>query len=511
MATSSKKSKGLFKKLSQILRILVHKSKFSHYVILLLIIGIGVFNGITGISPYWQQYQQEKNIDATFDQWWKDAGAEQFRSVGLEPTEKIRNEEYARYRENTLSQNHTFIIEERVEEMKKEYLEWWENGGGKEKFMVQSGNYPTEKDYERSLFKHIQDYTQQFLRYNMAFVPNQGNYENLLTCWLLSPSPYSYAIFAIFLMFAFIQLERRWNFLLIIGTMAAAIVCGGILVSILASTGFFYLHAGERYMGMSLALAFLLGAAAFGPKRLEISQLISGIAVLGIFADMAINWLINPGIFGAVTVLTPVLFGLGAVAGLKIETRKKTKAERAAEAMEERLRRNAERDPVAERIEKTKNAIQNGLKAAKEGMHDNARLYLSQAISLLFQENPVDTVAIKKLAEQITSNSFFVDFSSNQWLEWGEIARTKKSPEAAIMFLKKGLSLEKDPHFARRALFILGEISLRNGIDKEDGIARLEKVIQMNESDFMAKQARRLLDSLKPPTGNKSEQDTKNA
>lgn len=511
MPSTRKKSKSILRKSFQILRILFRKLKFTHYAILLLVIGIGVFNAITALYPYIQQYKQEKGIEATFDQWWKDAGAQQFRSVGLEPTEKIRQEEFARYREINSSQNKSFIIEERVQEMKKEFLEWWENGGGKEQFMTQSGNYPTDADYRRSLHRHIQDYTQQFLRYNKAFVPERGNYENLLTCWLLSPSIYSYALFAILLVFAFAQMERRWSFILVIGTLAGAIILGGVLVSILTSTSFFNQYAGERYMGMSLALAFLLGATAFGPKRLEISQFISGIAVLGVLADMAINWLLNPGIYGAVTIATPAMFGLGAVAGLKMETRKKTKAEQAAEALEEKLRRNAERDPVAEQKEKTRTSIQKGLKAAREGMHDNARLFLGQGVKALFLEQPTDTILVKKVAQQITSNSFFVDFSSNQWLEWGEIAKTKNSPEAAILFLKKGLSLEKDSHFARRALFILGEICVINKIEIQDGILHLQKVIEMNGNDMMAKQARRMLDSLNPPTGNKSEQDTKNA
>ena len=63
------------------------------------------------------------------------------------------------------------------------------------------------------------------------------------------------------------------------------------------------------------------------------------------------------------------------------------------------------------------------------------------------------------------------------------------------MLLKKGLSIEKDANFARRALFILGEVCVNSDIEREDGLHRLEKVIAMNPNDMLAKQAQRLLDT----------------
>lgn len=471
------------------------KLKPTHYVVLLLILGIGIFNAITGLSPYIKQYSRERNIEKTFDQWWKEAGAEQFRAVGLEPTEKLRNEEFLSYREKYLSQNQPLIIEERVEAMKKEYREWWEYGG-KDQFAQERGSYPTEKDFEKTQEQHIRKYTQQFLRYNMAYNPKMGNIENIATSWLLSPSIFSYIIFATFSVFAVVQLRRRWNPFILLGATLGAIVIGGILVDITVSTSFFNPYINDRYMGMSLPLAFLLGATAFAPKRLELPQWVKGVSIAGLMLDMATNWFMNPGLYGAVTVLSPVLFALGALAGIKIETRKKSKAEQAAEALEERLRSYAERNPMAERKAKTRASIEEGFKAAKEGMHEKAHRILSQAFNALLQEHPVDTALVKGLAERITSPSLYVDFSSNQWLEWGEIARSKNSPEAAILLLKKGLSLEKDANFARRALFILGEICVNNKIEFQDGINRLKKVIEMNGNDMMAKQARRMLDSV---------------
>ena len=63
--------------------------------------------------------------------------------------------------------------------------------------------------------------------------------------------------------------------------------------------------------------------------------------------------------------------------------------------------------------------------------------------------------------------------------------------------LKKGLSLEKDKNFARRALYTLGETCVTNKIELEDGIKRLQKVIEMNGTDILAKQAQKILDSQK--------------
>ena len=93
-------------------------------------------------------------------------------------------------------------------------------------------------------------------------------------------------------------------------------------------------------------------------------------------------------------------------------------------------------------------------------------------------------------------NKLYIEISSNQWLEWGEIAKAKNAPEAAIMLLKKGLSLEKDKNFARRALYTLGETCVTNKIELEDGIKRLQKVIEMNSTDILAKQAQRILDNV---------------
>ena len=149
---------------------------------------------------------------------------------------------------------------------------------------------------------------------------------------------------------------------------------------------------------------------------------------------------------------------------------------------------------MAEMKAKTRAMIESGIENAKGGRSDQALRLLSQAMIQLLQEHPIDKVAVRSLADSM--NKLYIEISSNQWLEWGEIAKAKNAPEAAIMLLKKGLSLEKDKNFARRALYTLGETCVTNKIELEDGIKRLQKVIEMNSTDILAKQAQRILDNV---------------
>lgn len=494
MQISKKTFQHLLKKIKVLLKMVAHHLKPSHYVIIVLILGLGIFNAVTALSPYMKQSKREANIEKTFNQWWTEVGEEQFRSVGILPSKQVKNEEYQRYRETYLAQNPALIPEDRIEQLKAEYKEWWNYNGGREQFFQETGRFPTPKDYDKLEEKYINKYTSQLLRYNLAFIPKKDNFEALATHWILSPSVISFLIFAGFFFFAFEHLESRWRFSLFMGAFAIAIVVGGLLTYALASTSFFGHYIGDRYMGLSLPLAFMLGAAAFGPRRLEISQLIKGIAIGGMLLDMIVNWTVNPGIYGAVTVLSPVMFALGAVAGQQIETRKRTKAEIAREALEEKIRNNANRNPMAERKAKTRTSIEDGFKAAKDGMTENAQRILGQAFNNLLQEHPIDFALVKSLTMRLTASDCFIDFSSNQWLEWGEIAKSKNAPEAAVLLLKKGLSLEQDRNFARRGLYILGEICVNNGIELEEAVKRLKTVIAMNENDMMAKQARHMLE-----------------
>jgi len=489
------KVKKALRKFAVISRSFFRKMKPLHYVALVLILALGIFNGATSIYPLVKQQKREQNIVKTFNNWWLNAGAQEFRMAGLEPTKELKAEEFERYREKYLAQNASFIIEEKVAYMKKGYREWWENQGGREDFINKTGRYPNDTDYQNSLQSWIYETTDKHLRYNLAFVPKRENYEKIFTSWILIPSICSFLTFAGLFFFALWHLVRRWDSWVIIGFSLLVIAIGPILVSLLTSTSFFDHYSGERYMGMSLTVAFLLGAASFETRRIQVTKMTTNICVAGLILDMVVNWCANPGIFGAVSVLSPAFFGLGALAGIKLEPRRKSRDEINAELLAQRLLENASRNPMAERKAKTRALIEEGFTSAKNCRPDQAHQQLSMALNQLLQEHPIDATLVKNTVERMTAPDQYLSFSSNQWMEWGEIAKTKNAPDAAMLLLTRSLSLEKDPNFARRILFVLGEISINNKIEIQEGISRLKKVIEMNENDMLAKQAKKMLES----------------
>jgi hypothetical protein len=94
----------------------------------------------------------------------------------------------------------------------------------------------------------------------------------------------------------------------------------------------------------------------------------------------------------------------------------------------------------------------------------------------------------------MVSPNLFIDVPSTQWLEWGDTARSRMCYEAALELLEKGLKLEKDAKIARRALFTIGEIRINRKIEPEEGVKRLQKVVEMDGEDLLAKQAKRMLE-----------------
>ena len=123
--------------------------KVHHYIVFAIVLAIGIFNAVTALSPQIKQKQRESNIEKVFDQWWETEGAKQFEAVGLKADEKTRSEEFEQFRERYLKENGTFVIEDRIEEMKKEFREWWEIKGGKDNFTKEKGYYPKERDFIR--------------------------------------------------------------------------------------------------------------------------------------------------------------------------------------------------------------------------------------------------------------------------------------------------------------------------------------------------------------------------
>ena len=152
-----------------------------HYLVIAVIICIGVFNAVTGVMPQIKQNRYERGIEKSFNKWWNEEGATQFKAIGLEPTEKVRNEEFEQFRDRALAQKPSYIVEDRIETMKKEFRKWWEINGGREAFLEKHKRYPNEEDFRRELAEWIDNYTDKFTRYHMAFIPKKGQYDRLPT------------------------------------------------------------------------------------------------------------------------------------------------------------------------------------------------------------------------------------------------------------------------------------------------------------------------------------------
>lgn len=465
-----------------------------HYIVIAIVLGIGIFNAATALSPVISQKELESNIEKSFEKWWAEEGAAQFRTVGLTDDEKTKLQEFVQYRDRILSAGKTFDIEDRKAAMRKEFREWWEIGGGKEKFADEHGFYPKEAHFEIECHKFIKNYTDKFVRYSLAYVPKDGEYERLFTSWLLFPSVWNYIIFAVFFLFAYFLLAERWGAAITLGFFFAFIFAGGFVTDILTSTSFFDHYTMDRYMGASIALAFMLGASAFDERKDAIPGWVLGTAIMGALLDAAVNALVNGGIFAAVVTASIPAFGLGALAGFKIPRRRKSEAEKKADALEERFRRTANRNLAAERRQKTRNQMDEGFQEAKKGHYDAARQLLCQAMTAILQEQPADKETVTKFAERMTNPNLFIDVASTQWLEWGDTAKAKGLTETALLLLEKGLKSEKNATLARRALFNIGELRVNFGIEPEEGVKRLQKVIELNDSDLIAKQAKRLLE-----------------
>ena len=473
---------------------LFKKLRVHHYVVFACVIAIGIFNAVTALSPIISQKELESNIEKSFEKYWAEEGAAKFRTVGLSDDDKTKLQEFVQYRDRILSAGKSFDIDERMKEMRKEFREWWEIGGGKENFTQEHGKYPNEADFERECYKYIKNFKDRFVRYSMAYVPKDGELSRLTTCWILSPHWASCLIFIIFFVFAYMLLSNRWGTLITLGSFLLLAISGGFVVGIFTETSFFSSYQAERYMGASIALAFLLGACTFDYNKKDVSSAIRGIAVFGLLLDIILNIFVNSGIFTAAAIASIPFFALGAFSGIKIPHRRRSMQEMRAEVLERRIKETAQKNIPTERRRRTREKMDEGFSEAQKGHYDSARLCLCQAMTSLLQEQPLDAETLKKFSERMVSPNLFIDVPCTQWLEWGEAARARGCYVAALNLLEKGLALEKDPKIARRAMFTIGGMRLRSGIEPEEGVKRLEKVIEMDGNDLLATQAKRLLE-----------------
>jgi len=459
--------------------------KFHHYVTLLAIAVLGVFNFQTTLNPTIQQIRQEKDIHESFDKWWEEERAQEFKNVGLTPNDTIKMQEFELYKERYQVEHPTPIIEERIEQIKVEFLEWWENQGGKEQYAAEHGSYPTDKQYEAELKKRIYNYTDKFIRYRWAYQPSRGNTESFLTCSLLVPSIWSYIFFAVFFMFALMQLEKRWHAFFVYAYAVVIAIISGFFVDLLVDTSFFGQFATQRYMGVSLMLCFLLGANVFDKEKDAIPSYVSKISQLALAGSMAIDWFLNPGIFNAVAVESPLFFALGGLAGYAMPHR--------ADGGAKQVVTEQKNEETVTPGEHTRKMIENGLQAASNGETENAARLLQYGLTALLQEEPVKFMEVKDAVNKIAMS--YAEIPSTQWIEWGATAKQKKIPEAAITLLEKGLAKETDAAIIRRAHFDIGELRIQTKSDVNAAMEHLSKVIKENDSDTLAEQAKKLMET----------------
>lgn len=457
--------------------------KFHHYLTLIALVAIGVFNFNTTLNPTIQQLRQEKDIIQSFDKWWNEERAEEFKRVGLTPDKNIKKQEFENFKERYRVENPTPIIEERIEQMKGEFLDWWENQGGKEQYAAEHKSYPNDKQFEQERNKWINNYTDKFIRYRWAYIPSRGNTESWLTCSLLIPSLWSYIFFVIFFMFALMQLEKRWNALYVYAYAIVVAIISGVFVDLLVNTSFFNQFASGRYMGVSLMLCFLLGANTFDREKDSIPSYVCKISEVALVISMAIDWFLNPGIFNAVAAESPIFFALGGVAGYYMPHRKR-------DLSTETRHGNVETTTPGER---TRKMISKGLEAANNGETENAARLLQYGLTSLLQEEPIKAQDVKDVVNRIAGS--YIEVPSTQWIEWGTTAKQKGIPEAAITLLEKGVAKETDAGLVRRARFDIGALRIQTKYDVNVAMEYLSKVIEEKDDDKMAEDAKKLMEA----------------
>ena len=457
--------------------------KFHHYLTLIALVAIGVFNFNTTLNPTIQQLRQEKDIIQSFDKWWNEERAEEFKRVGLTPDKNIKKQEFENFKERYRVENPTPIIEERIEQMKGEFLDWWENQGGKEQYAAEHKSYPTDKQFEQEREKWINNYTDKFIRYRWAYIPSRGNTESWLTCSLLIPSLWSYIFFVIFFMFALMQLEKRWNALYVYAYAIVVAIISGFFVDLLVNTSFFSQFASGRYMGVSLMLCFLLGANTFDREKDSIPSYVCKISEVALVISMAIDWFLNPGIFNAVAAESPIFFALGGVAGYYMPHRKR-------DLSTETRHGNVETTTPGER---TRKMISKGLEAANNGETENAARLLQYGLTSLLQEEPIKAQDVKDVVNRIAGS--YIEVPSTQWIEWGTTAKQKGIPEAAITLLEKGVAKETDAGLVRHARFDIGALRIQTKYDVNVAMEYLSKVIEEKDDDKMAEDAKKLMEA----------------
>lgn len=456
------------------------KSPFAFYVLFVLLIGAVHLNVQYG--PVFEEWSKHRKAVAAFDKYWETEGAETFRKVGVEPTEKIYQEELGDYLKRFDAENPSRVPEKRIVQMKEEFRDWWEKTGKKSYAVNEIA--PDEKLYQSELKRYIQGYTKNVAIYRLSFIPETSSWAALFTCWFLFPGLPSFLLFAVAFLFAIWMLQKRWGFLQPFLFFIAGVFLSGFIFAGTLSASYFVRYADTPYTGCSLALALLLGMVAFGPKR-EIPKAVPFIAIALFIADVLLNWNANPNLFGWVAILEIPLFGLGAFIGLKVpklfgnSSTKKSQSAPSGEMSKE--------SPKVLLRKKLEDAIE----LANKAEYEHASQIFSQNFASLFRENPVDSEFLHKTAEALLYPRYFFTIPGIEWFAWGSEAEKKGLFELAVQLFEKGASVEKDEKIRRRGLFYAGDIRLRAHLDEEKGKEEMKEVLELDSTDILAAEAQK--------------------
>lgn len=429
-----------------------------------------------------------------FQKYWEEEGAAKFKAVGLEPTEKLYNEELEAHLKKALATEAETNPELRVKQLKKEFQAWWDNEG-KDTYFAE-GIVPDEALYKREEKKFIQGYKDSKLIYSIRLEIQDPSSMQMLTHWILFPNLFLFLLTAAGLLYASDKMTRRFGAPIAGALFAASIFLGALLISALGQTSFFT-HAEEPFSGMFLAASLCLGTVCIGRNRDCVEKLQTVVAAT-IYIAMTTVAIITctQTYIAAIVVSVPMIFG-GTALGKFLPERKKSKKEIEKEKREA-LAAKPKEDPVTVRKKQTRTLLMEGFECAMQGDNNLAKEKLGQGMHELLLESPADKELILDMAKKLTNPSLYIAVSSSEWQEWGMASFQKKVPEAALYFLDRSLIDERDKNSARKTLLYIGGIRLRMNLKPEEGVKRLEKVIELKDDDLFAEQAKKLLEKLAP-------------
>lgn len=456
--------------------------KKPYAVCVLFVLVLGALNLWIQCGPGIRENSREREAVKTFDKFWESEGAQRFRDVGVEPTEKIRQEELESYLKKFHEAHPTLIPEKRILQMKESFQTWWETTG--KKSYAASEIAPDEKLYKSELNRYVRAYTETLPEYRIFYIPEESGFWHLFTCWILFPGTPSFLIFAAGFLLAMKVLDCRRGLLQPTILFAASLPISGILFALSLSLTYFARESGTPYTGTSLALALLLGFAAFDKKSFPVPTAISCSATALLLADALVNWFVCPNLYGWVAILEVPLFGVGALLGVKMPHHSPKRA------------RKADNETVmrADPGKKLRESLKDAIELANKAEYDHASEILSQDFGRLLSERPLDRECIEKTLESMLYPRFFFTIPSILWSSWAAEADKKGLPEVAVKLYEKSLSLETDEKARRRNLFYAGDLRLRHHIDREKGEEELKAVIDSGSpDDILTNEARKWL------------------